>query len=195
MEIKKTEQRIQADSYQWFNNSFPSLRGLLYHVPNGELRDPITASKLKAMGVVAGIPDIVFHYRTKTYFFEFKKPGGTISDDQKKIHKQLDLHRFVVYVLDTIEEFQYLIETIVNDKSNKTTLGMSKEDYMYRHNIFLYLYNMEFDVVIPIEKLAKEETRKKFMYYVTEFVVEGFDKEEGFELLYTDDYRGIYKTK
>lgn len=195
MEAKKSEARIQSDCYLWFNNSFPSLRGLLYHVPNGELRDPITANKLKSMGVVSGIPDIVFHHRSKTYFFEFKKPGEDLSDNQKKIHAQLDLHRFIVFVVDNQAEFEKLILAIINDTDEKNTFGMKKEDYFYRHNIFQYLYNMDFDTVINLDNLAKPETRKKFMYYVTEFIVEGFDREDGFELLYTDDYTGIYKQK
>ncbi len=191
----KSEGRIQAEAYEWFNNTFTHLRGLLYHVPNGELRDKITAAKLKAMGVVPGIPDIVFHYRQRTYFFEFKKPGETISKDQKKIHKQLDLQRFVVWVVDNLEEFKYLIESIISDRDSKITLGMTREEYNYRHKIFEYIYGMDMDVKIEIEKITSKETRKNFMYYVTEFIVETFDKQDGFELLFSDDYKYIYKTK
>lgn len=36
---------------------------LVFHVPNGELRDKATAAKLRRMGVVAGIPDIVVMQR------------------------------------------------------------------------------------------------------------------------------------
>ena len=191
----KSEGRIQADAYQWFHNTFPHLRGLLYHVPNGELRDDITAAKLKAMGVVPGIPDIVFHYRQRTFFFEFKKPGEDASNAQKKIHKQLDLQRFVVWLVDNLEQFKYLIESIITDKDSKITLGMTREEYNYRHKIFEYIYNLDFDVKIEIEKITTKEARKNFMYYATEFVVEAFDKQDGFELLFTDDYKYIYKTK
>ncbi len=147
------------------------------------------------MGVVPGIPDIVFHYRQRTYFFEFKKPGETTSKDQKKIHKQLDLQRFVVWVVDNLEEFKYLIESIISDRDSKITLGMTREEYNYRHKIFEYIYGMDMDVNIEIEKITSKETRKNFMYYVTEFIVETFDKQDGFELLFSDDYKYIYKTK
>jgi hypothetical protein len=35
---------------------------LFWHVPNGEHRDPRTAAKLKAMGVMPGISDLQFHW-------------------------------------------------------------------------------------------------------------------------------------
>jgi hypothetical protein len=35
---------------------------LWYHCPNGEQRDPRTAAKLKAMGVLPGVSDLQFHW-------------------------------------------------------------------------------------------------------------------------------------
>ena len=35
---------------------------IMRHVPNGEHRDPRTAAKLKAMGVLAGSADLEFHW-------------------------------------------------------------------------------------------------------------------------------------
>lgn len=35
---------------------------IMRHVPNGEHRDPRTAAKLKAMGVLAGAADLEFHW-------------------------------------------------------------------------------------------------------------------------------------
>ncbi|AGO47996.1 VRR-NUC domain containing protein [Cellulophaga phage phi12:1] len=192
-EQKSSEDRIQADCFDWFNTAYPHLRGLLYHVPNGEKRDPITANKLKAMGVVAGVPDLEFHYHKRTYFIEMKKPGGVVSEAQKKIHAQLDLQGFVVWVVDNMEEFQGIIKSILGDKSNQTTLGLTRADFDYRNGVFNYLYNIKHEEIIDIAPLTKPESRKKFMYYVTEFIVEGFDRLDGFELLFTDDYRGFYK--
>ena len=36
---------------------------LCWHTPNGEHRDPKTAAKLKAMGVLPGVPDLQFHWK------------------------------------------------------------------------------------------------------------------------------------
>ena len=35
---------------------------LWWHTPNGELRDKRAAAKLKAMGTLAGVPDLQFHW-------------------------------------------------------------------------------------------------------------------------------------
>ena len=40
------------------SNAYPDLE-LLYHVPNGGSRNKAEASKLKRMGVRAGVPDLV----------------------------------------------------------------------------------------------------------------------------------------
>ena len=59
-----------------------------FHCPNGEWRAPRAAAKLKAMGVLPGVPDLILlgprTYTTKhIYFLEFKLPGGKLSDAQE----------------------------------------------------------------------------------------------------------------
>lgn len=192
---KETEGKLQADCFQWFNNTFPHLRGLLYHVPNGEKRDPVTANLLKAKGVVAGVPDLEFHYRAKTYFFEAKRPDGegVLSDAQKAIHKQLDIQRFIVWVFNDLETFQYLINCIIKDNSAQFTFGLTKEDYYYKHKIFDYIYSLGDCEVVKISDVCEEETKGKFINFVTEFIVEGYAGLNGFELLFTPDYKAFYK--
>lgn len=193
--MNKTEGRIQAEAFTWFNNEYPHLRGLLYHVPNGEKRDPVTANKLKAMGVVPGVPDIVFHFRQRTYFFEFKKPGGNTSKEQNDIIAQLDLMRFMVWVVDNLEDFKMLVNNIINDTSEQFTLGISREDYFYRHRIFNYLYEMKIGSEESIENLTAKESRNKFIYYVQEFITESYDRLDNFKLRFSNDYKMIIKTK
>lgn len=192
---KETEGKLQADCFQWFNNTFPHLRGLLYHVPNGEKRDAVTANLLKAKGVVAGVPDLVFHYRAKTYFLELKKPNGEgrLSDAQKKIHKQLDAQRFIVWLINDFESFKYIVECIVNDTSEQFTFGLTKEDYYYKHKVFDYIYSLGDCEVIKISDVCEEDSIGKFVNFVTEFIVEGYARLNGFELLFTPDYKAFYK--
>jgi hypothetical protein len=196
-EIKNTERKFQATCFQWAWNTYPHLRGLLYHVPNGEKRDPITANLLKAAGVVAGIPDLVFHYRAKTYFFELKKEDGTgkLSDEQIKIHKQLDAQRFLVWVVDDFESFKYLFESIVNDTSEQFTFGLRKSDYYYKHEIFNYLYSLADAEVVKIADICEPKNQTRFINYITEFIVEGYAKLDFCEILFTPDYKAFYKKK
>jgi hypothetical protein len=193
--MKNTERKFQSTCYQWFYNTYPHLRGLLYHVPNGEKRDPITANLLKGAGVVAGIPDLVFHYRSKTYFFELKNEDGKgrLSKEQIKIHSQLDEQRFLLWVLDDFDSFKFLIESIINDRSEQFTHGISKENYYYRHRIFEYLYSMNDGEVVKIDDVCDSENSSKFVNYIMDFMSEGFDKLDNFEILFTPDYKAFYK--
>lgn len=196
-ETKNTERKFQSICFQWFYNTYPHLRGLLYHVPNGEKRDPITANLLKGAGVIAGIPDLVFHYRAKTYFFELKNEDGKgrLSEDQKKIHKQLDAQRFLVWVVSDFDSFKYLIESIINDKSEQFTFGLTKEEYFYKHRIFDYLYSMTDGELVNISDICEPENKSRFINFITEFIVEGFAKLDKCEILFTPDYKAFYKKK
>tara|TARA_R110000744_G_scaffold121116_2_gene225568 strand:+ start:31403 stop:32035 length:633 start_codon:yes stop_codon:yes gene_type:complete len=194
-ELKQTERKFQSTCYQWFYNTFPHLRGLLYHVPNGEKRDPITANLLKGAGVVAGIPDLVFHYRSRTYFFELKNEDGKgrLSKEQIKIHEQLDEQRFLLWVVSDFDSFKFLIESIINDRSEQFTHGITKENYFYKHKIYEYLYNMGDAEVVKIDDICNDETRTRFLNYIMDFMSEGFDKLDNFEILFTPDYKAFYK--
>lgn len=59
-----------------------------YHaIPNGGMRDKITAGKLKAEGVKAGIPDTFLPVARRGFhglYIEMKKPGEKPTADQKK---------------------------------------------------------------------------------------------------------------
>lgn len=62
---------------------------LFRHVPNGEHRDPATARKLKAMGVLPGCADLEFFWRGDTgtvrvLFLELKLSRNKLSDTQKR---------------------------------------------------------------------------------------------------------------
>ena len=65
-----------------------------WHTPNGELRDKRTAAKLKGMGVLRGVPDIIVLLPNgQAGFIELKKADGTSSDDQVEFRdKVLALH-------------------------------------------------------------------------------------------------------
>lgn len=65
----------------------------LFHIPNGGSRHIAEASKLKAMGVKSGVPDIFLPIKTQRWrvganfnglWIELKKPGrvGGVSDEQ-----------------------------------------------------------------------------------------------------------------
>lgn len=53
-----------------------------FHVPNGELRHPAVAGKLKAMGVKPGVGDVIVLYGPTFIWIELKTAKGTLSEAQ-----------------------------------------------------------------------------------------------------------------
>jgi len=107
-----SEDQLQAAAYQWLHNTYPDLRGLFFAVPNGGYRNVIEASKLKATGVVPGIPDCVLIWPVAAGF-EFKTASGTLSPKQKKIHLKWKSKSREVYVIRTVEEFKEIIKALL----------------------------------------------------------------------------------
>ncbi|MBR6806127.1 MAG: VRR-NUC domain-containing protein [Bacteroidaceae bacterium] len=80
------EHRIQCTCVQYFNLQYPHLRGRLFAVPNGGRRDAVTAAKLKAEGVVAGVSDLILLKSNRDYgalLIEMKNHKGRQRDSQK----------------------------------------------------------------------------------------------------------------
>lgn len=55
-----------------------------WHTPNGDLRKPGVAGRLKAMGTRAGMPDLMFLKDGQFYALELKRIGGRESDHQRQ---------------------------------------------------------------------------------------------------------------
>ena len=76
-----------------FYDYLPELKYLLFAIPNGGLRDKITASKMKAEGQKPGVPDIMCAIPRDGFyglFIEMKKrKGGKVSPEQEKTMRLL----------------------------------------------------------------------------------------------------------
>jgi hypothetical protein len=60
-----------------------------FHVPNGGSRRPIEAAILKAMGVRAGVPDLLVIKNGRTFGLELKAEGGGATDAQRLAHEEM----------------------------------------------------------------------------------------------------------
>lgn len=64
--------------------------GLVFiHVPNGGKRHPIEGKIFKAMGVVAGVPDLLLWHNGRSYALELKTPKGRETETQVNMRLQL----------------------------------------------------------------------------------------------------------
>lgn len=97
-----TEYDLQRAFVIWLDgnpdrNGVPRVRPALapnvvyFHVPNGGSRNAAEGARFKAIGVKAGVPDLVFLAHHRFYCLEFKEPGGkgVLSAAQRTMHGRL----------------------------------------------------------------------------------------------------------
>lgn len=111
-----SEDKLQAQCFQWAWNNYPGTRRLLFAVPNGGHRDIREAMKFKATGVVAGVHDLIFYYDNVLYTFELKKREGLkMSAKQKLFADQVRKQGGKSYLITDFENFKKIFENIVNN--------------------------------------------------------------------------------
>ena len=90
-----SEDHEQMLFVQWFRRNYPGV--LIFAIPNGGARHPAVAMKLKATGVLKGIPDLFVP--AWSLWIEMKRQdGGRVSPEQKEVMAYLEGigHRAIV---------------------------------------------------------------------------------------------------
>lgn len=129
-----SEDKLQAEFYIWFHNSFPQLRGLLFAVPNGGARDGLQGKVLKATGTFSGVSDMFFLYKGKCHPIEFKRPDGrgVASENQLKWASVVIAHGFDYQIFNDLEEAkQHILNIIVGSDAIEVALGPWKQIDMF----------------------------------------------------------------
>ena len=93
--LAPSEDHEQMMFVQWFRRSYPGV--LIFAIPNGGARHSAVAMKLKATGVVKGIPDLFVP--AWSLWIEMKRQdGGRVSPEQKEVMAYLEGigHRAIV---------------------------------------------------------------------------------------------------
>ena len=60
-----------------------------FHVPIGGWRSRVEGAILKAIGTVAGVPDIICIFQGRVYALELKAGRGRLTDVQRLVHERL----------------------------------------------------------------------------------------------------------
>lgn len=85
--LARSEHVEQREFVRWFRQTHPTVRILA--IPNGSQRSRTTGAKLKAEGVVAGVPDLLVP--AWSLWIEMKRAdGGATSAVQKDWHRYLE---------------------------------------------------------------------------------------------------------
>jgi hypothetical protein len=105
-----SEAQEQAAFVQYVRIKHPDI--LIFAIPNGGSRNKAEASRMKAGGVVAGIPDL-FVPKFRLWIEMKRRKGGTVSAKQKEIMHQLELVGYVCRVCRGADEAIALMEEVI----------------------------------------------------------------------------------
>jgi len=104
--MELTESRIQAECFQWHWNTYPDLRGKLFMVHNNP-RNAIDGNRLKAMGMVAGVSDMMLLRHDKPPLcIEIKTENGTQQRNQKEWQQVAESSGAEYIVVRNLDEFK-----------------------------------------------------------------------------------------
>jgi hypothetical protein len=118
MQKKQSEMQLQGACFRWAWNTHPETRLLLFHVPNGGSRNsPVEGAQLKAVGLIPGIPDMLFVWKGKLFAFEFKAKGGKLSPSQLLIQSTWLDQYVVVWTISSEETFKTILLDILCPQS------------------------------------------------------------------------------
>ena len=82
-----------------------------HHPATGEIRDAVTAAKLKRMGVRAGLPDFLLVIGGRLHGLELKRQrGGRVSLDQRAMHDELVTAGAIVAVARGLDDALAILE-------------------------------------------------------------------------------------
>ena len=120
--MKTLEHDEQVNLMKWWSlacHHFSVDEKLLFAIPNGGERNVIVASRLKAEGVRAGVPDLFLAQPNNGFhglFIEMKKTkGGVVSDNQKCYLSLLKTSGYEVAVCHGWIEAKQTIEHYLSD--------------------------------------------------------------------------------
>ena len=93
MRVCPTESQEQKALFGWWRAYARNTPLDMLHIPNGGARNAITGARLKAEGVVAGVPDIFLAASRQGFhglYIELKRrQGGRVSEAQERVIARL----------------------------------------------------------------------------------------------------------
>ena len=115
--MRKLEHNLQAACVRWFDLQFPHLAKLLFAIPNGGKRNIVTAVKLKAEGVRAGVWDMFLALPTKHYaglFIEMKVGKNKLTKAQEEFGDKMTRQGYFCVVCYNLDQFMDAIESYLS---------------------------------------------------------------------------------
>jgi hypothetical protein len=108
---KLTEHQLQTICVKWFRIKYRQY--IIFAIPNGGFRHYSTAIKLKAEGVLSGVPDLFIPIPNGLYcglFIEMKVGYNKETKNQLEFIEKLTYHGYKVKTCKTLQEFQEVVD-------------------------------------------------------------------------------------
>lgn len=113
---KVSEHDIQKACIEWFRLKYPKY--LIYAIPNGGQRNKIVAAKLKAEGVLSGIPDLHIPVAKQGFhglYIEMKAGKNKARENQISVMQKLSNEGFRCEVCWTADQFRAVVDNYFNN--------------------------------------------------------------------------------
>jgi hypothetical protein len=113
LKMKNREHELQRACVDWFALAYSEHNGMLFAIPNGGYRHLSVARKLRAEGVVSGIPDLFLAIPRNGFpgmFIEMKVGRNKPTQMQTFRMKQLTRRGYKCVVCRSLEQFMDIIE-------------------------------------------------------------------------------------
>ena len=120
--MRDPEHRLQCACVRWFRYQYPQLSSLLFAIPNGGRRDPVTGARLKAEGVVAGVSDLILFVPSDKHHalcIEMKTATGRQSTAQKEWQRLVEQLGYKYAVIRDFPAFEQLIKDYLTNYKHK----------------------------------------------------------------------------
>lgn len=105
------EDALQKAVVEWCDWALPD-DALCFAIPNGGKRSKVVAALLKATGVKAGIPDLCIVWRGRALFVELKSARGSLSREQREMHRKLTFCGCEVWTVRALDQMEYLLRSL-----------------------------------------------------------------------------------
>lgn len=112
------EHQTQCACIQWFRCQYPHFRHNLFAVPNGGRRDLVTAARLKAEGVLAGVADLILLKSNSRYgalLIEMKTRKGRQADTQRAWQQLIERDGYKYVVCRSVDDFISEVKGYLSD--------------------------------------------------------------------------------
>jgi hypothetical protein len=115
--MRHHESDLQSACVLWYRLQYRKQERLLFAIPNGHIRNKITAAILKKEGVVAGCPDLLLlipSHGHASLCIEMKAGPGRQTESQKQFQEAAETAGNKYVVCRSFDEFRNEINNYLN---------------------------------------------------------------------------------